>query len=74
MEHGKYLNVTVVIDGGDTVGLQMEGVDHIYIVKIRRGRFVGQIYGMLKRQVPYGKCLIFSIAGIYTTLLLVVEL
>ncbi len=41
------LHIPVVIDGGDPVGFQMEGVDHVHIVQIRGGCLVGQIHRVL---------------------------
>ena len=41
--------------GSLAVGLQVEGVDHVHIVEIRRGRLVGQVDRVLQGQPPPGR-------------------
>ena len=43
LQHREDFHIPVVIHGGDSVGFQMEGVDHIHIIQIRRGGFISQI-------------------------------
>ena len=51
------LNITVVVDGCLSIGLQMERIDHIHIVEVCCSRFIRQIYRMLQRQIPDRECL-----------------
>ena len=47
VQHRKDLHIPVVVDGRLSIGIQMEGVDHVDVVQIRRSRLVGQIDRML---------------------------
>ena len=46
-KNGKYLNVSVVVYGGSTVGVEVEGVDHIDVVKVGCRRLVGEVDGVI---------------------------
>ena len=74
LQNGEDLDVAVVVHGCDAVRLQMERVDRVRIVQIDRGGLVGDVHGMLQRQVPNGERLVFRIAGLNATLVLMVEL
>ena len=74
VENGEYLHIPVIVDGCLTVGLQMERIDHVHIVQVGGSGLVGQIHGMLQRQVPDGEGLIFGIAGVDAPLVLMIEL
>ena len=52
----------------------MEGVYHIYIVKIRSGSFISYIYGVLQCQIPYREGLELGITCLYAPFMLMVEL
>ena len=52
----------------------MEGVDHIYVVKVGGRRLVGEVHGVLERQVPDGEGLKLRVARAHTVLVLMVEL
>ena len=52
----------------------MEGVDHIHIVEVGGGCLVGDVHGVLQRQVPYGEGLELGITRTDAALVLVVEL
>ena len=73
-QNGESLHVPVVIDGGDPVGFQMEGVDHVHVVQIRRGGLVGQVHRMVQRHVPDGEGLKFGVARRVAPDMLVVQL
>ena len=68
------LDVAVVVHRGCAVGLQVERVDHVHIVKVGCGSLVSDIDGVFQRQVPHGERLELSIAGTDAALVLVVEL
>ena len=63
LQHRENLHIPVIVDRGDPVGLQMEGIDHVDIVQIRRGSLVGQIDRVLERQIPDREGLEFRIAS-----------
>ena len=77
-KHGLYnrenFYVTVVVDGSFAVSLQMERVDHVDIVQICSGSFVGKVYRMFQRKVPDREGLVFCITGMDTAFVLMVEL
>ena len=52
----------------------MEGVDHVDVVQVRRGGFVGDIHGVVQRQAPYREGLEFGVAGLDAALVLLVKL
>ena len=54
--------------------LQVEGVDHVHVVQVRRGRLVGQVDRVLERQVPHREGLKLGVSGLDPALVLVVEL
>ena len=68
------LHVTVIVYSRLAVRLQMEGVDHVHILQIRRSGFVGYVERMFERQVPYRKSLELRISGFVSANLLVVQL
>ena len=74
IEYRENFHVAVIVYGSFTVGLQMEGVNHIDIVEICGGSFVCQIDRVLQRQIPDGEGLEFCITGGDTPLILVVKL
>ena len=74
VENGKDLHITVIVDRGFAVGFQMERIDHIYIVQIRRGSFVSQVDGMAQRQIPDGESFKFRISGFHAPLVFVPDL
>ena len=52
----------------------MEGVDHVHVVQVRRGRLIGQVHRVLQRQVPDGERLILGVARPDAALVLMVQL
>ena len=74
VENGEYLDVAVVVDGQLIVRLHVEGVNHINIVKVGRGGLVGDIHGVLERQIPHGEGLKFGITCFDAALVLLVQL
>ena len=74
VEHREDLHVAVVVDGGLAVGLEVEGVDHVHVVQVGGGGFIGDVYRVLEGQVPYGEGLELGVTGAVAPLILVVEL
>ena len=74
VEDGEYLDVAVVVDGCLAVGFEMEGVDHVDVVEVGGGGLVGDVDGVLQRQVPHGEGLELGVACADASLVLVVEL
>ena len=74
IQDGEDFNVAVVVDRGDTVGIEMERVNHVDIVEVGGGCFVSNVYGMLEGEVPNGECLKLRITRLDATLALVIEL
>ena len=52
----------------------MEGVYHINVVKVGRGCLVGDIHGVLKRQIPHGEGLKLGITRLNAALVLLIQL
>ena len=52
----------------------MERVDHIHVIQICGGRFVGQIYRMAQRQVPDRESLEFGITRFNPPLMFMIQL
>ena len=63
VHHGENLHVTVVVDGRLPIGVHMEGVYHIHIVKVGRGGFVGDVDGMVQGEAPDREGFELGIAG-----------
>ena len=74
VEHRENLHIPVIVHGGLAVGLQVEGVDHVYVVEVGGGRLVGQIHRMLQGQVPDGEGLVLGVARPDTPLIFMVKL
>ena len=74
IEHREDLDITVVIDGGDTVGFQVERINHIDIVEVGGGGLIRQVDRVLEGEVPNGKGLKFGISGLDPALIFVEEL
>ena len=68
IKNREYLNIPVVADGCRAVSFEIEGVDHIDIVKVGCCRLIGQIDGMLQRKIPDGECFEFRIPGLFPCL------
>ena len=52
----------------------MEGVDHVYIVQIRRGGLIGKIHRMIQRDIPDGEGFELGVARLDAPLVFVVYL
>ena len=74
IEHWEYLDVTVVVDGNLVIRLQVERVNHVDVIQVGGGSLIGNVDGVLQRQVPYGEGLELGISGMYSPLVLIVEL
>ena len=68
------LDVAVVVDRGDAVGLEVERVDHVDVVEVGGRRLVGEVDRMLERQVPDGEGFELRVACGDAALVLMVEL
>lgn len=55
LKYGEDLHIPVIVNRGDVVSFQMEGVDHIYIVEISGGGFISQIDGCFSGMFQIGK-------------------
>ena len=73
-QHGEDLHIAVVVDGRLPVSLKVERVDHIHVVEIGGRRLIGEVHGVLERQIPDGEGLELGIAGCNAVLMLMVEL
>ena len=73
-QHREDLHIPVVVDGGDAVGLQVEGVDHVHVVEVSGSGLVRQIDRVLQGQVPDGERLVLGVASGDAPAVIVVEL
>ena len=73
-QHRENLHISVIVYRSFTVSVQMEGVNHIYVIQICCRRFVCQVYRMLQRDIPDWEGLEFCIACMDPSFVLVVEL
>ena len=73
-QHGESLHIPVVVHSGHPVGIQVEGVDHIHIIQIRRGSLIGQVHRMIDGQIPNGEGFKLGIACSNPPLVLMIEL
>ncbi len=74
LQHAEDLDVAVVVDRDLTVGLEVVGVDDVDIREVGGGRLVGEVDGVLERQVPDGEGLELGVSRRDPPLVLVVEL
>ena len=74
IEHREYFDIPVVIDRSLAIGLQMIGVDHVHVVEICGGRFIGQIHRVFQRQIPHRESFKLGIACTDTPFVLMVQL
>ena len=74
VEHREDLDIPVVVDGGLTVGFQMEGVDHVHVAQVCGGSFVSHVDRMFQRQVPDGEGFELGVAGLDTPAVFLVQL
>ena len=66
--------VAVVVDAGLLVGLEVERIDHVDIVQIRRSCLIGEVDRVVEGQVPYRESLKFGVAGLDASAVFVIEL
>ena len=52
----------------------MERVDHVHVLEVRRGGFVGEVHGVGEGEVPDGEGLELGVAGLDPALVLLVQL
>ncbi len=74
IQDGEHFDVAVVVHDLLAVGGEVIRVDHVHIVEVRSRGFVGDVDGMVERQVPDGERLVFRVAGADSTLVIVVQL
>ena len=74
LEYRKDLYITIIVDGGLSICLQMERIDHIDVVQVGGSRFVRQIDRMLERNVPDGEGFEFCVSGADSPFVFVIEL
>ena len=74
VHHREDLDVAVVVDRGLAVGFEVERVDHVDVVQVGRGGFVGDVDGVVEREAPHGEGLEFGVAGLEAALVFLVEL
>ena len=74
VHHREDLDVSVIVDGGNPIGFQMERVDHVHIVQVGGGGLVGQVHRVLEGNVPDGEGLKLGVTGLHAPLVLVVQL
>ncbi len=74
VEDGEDFDVAVVVHCGFAVCLEVEGVDHVDVVEVGCGGFVGDIYRVFERQTPDGEGFEFCISGVDAAFVFVVEL
>ncbi len=68
------LYVTVIIHNLYTISSQMMFINQNFIFQVNSGRFICNIYLMIDRQIPYRKCFKFCKPGLYSVLILMVEI
>ena len=74
IEDREYLDVPVVVDGLDAIGVEVERIYHVDIVQVRSCGLVGDVNRMLERQVPHRESLELRISSLYPPLALLVQL
>ena len=74
VHHGEDLHVAVVVHRRLAVGFQVERVDHVHVLEVRRGGFVGEVHGVGEGEVPDGEGLELGVAGLDPALVLLVQL
>ena len=52
----------------------MERVDHVDVIQICSGSFIGKVYRMFQRKIPDRESLEFRISGFYATFVFMIEL
>ena len=73
-QHREGFHVTVIVDGGLAIGLQMEGIDHIHIAEVGGGSLVSEVHRVVQGQIPDREGLKFGVACLNAPLMLVIEL
>ena len=68
------LDVTVVVNSGLAIGLEVERVDHIYIGEVRSCCLISDIHRVSQRQAPDRECLELRISGFDASSILVIQL
>lgn len=74
VKYGEGFHVAVVVDGCDSVGVEVERVDDVDVVKVGGGGFVGQVDRVFQRNVPDRESFEFGISGVDSSFVFVVEL
>ena len=71
---GEGLDIAVVVNRRFAVSLQMEMVNHVDIIQVNSGRFVGDVYGVVQRKIPDREGLKLRVSRGHSTLVIVVKL
>ena len=74
LQHRENLDITVIIDRRFAVGFQVEGIDHVHVVQVGRGGFIGHVDRMHQRQVPDGEGFKLGVARLDSMLVFVIQL
>ena len=74
VEDGENLDVAVIVHGALAVVLEVEGVYHVDVVEVGGRGLVGEVDGVLERQVPDREGLELRVARLHAALVLVIEL
>nr|BCL40408.1 hypothetical protein [Streptococcus oralis subsp. tigurinus] len=74
LEHWEDFDITVVVDSGFSIGLKMEGVNHVDIIKVSCGSFISQVNWMMKGKIPNREGFKFSVARLDAIDLVVVHI
>ena len=74
IEYRKDLHIPVVVYRRFVISIQMEGVDHVDIIKVGRCCFISQVYRVLQWNIPDGEGLKLGVAGGNPSLMFMVEL
>ena len=73
-EDGEGLNITIIVHGCLIIGLQVERVDEVEVPDIGGCGLIGDVHGVLERNIPDGKGLELCISGLYSSFIVVIHL
>ena len=74
LQNGEDLNISVVVDGGEAVSIEMIRVDHIDVAHIGGRRLVCEVDGMRQRDIPDREGLEFCVTRADASLMLMIQL
>ena len=73
-KHGENFDISVIVYGGYAVVFKVVRVNHVNVVKVGGCRFVGDVDGVAKRQIPYRKGFKLGISRFYSAHMVVINL